>query len=78
MGAFGSYPARVRGIGGNVRHAPRWRRTMKRLTAATLLALFAMSMLAACNTTRGFGRDLQKVGEKMEEAADDTGATQPR
>jgi entericidin A len=51
---------------------------MKRLTAATLLALFAMSMLAACNTTRGFGRDLQKVGEKMEEAADDTGATQPR
>lgn len=51
---------------------------MKRLTATALLALFAVSALAGCNTTRGFGRDLQKVGEKMEEAADDTGATEPR
>jgi entericidin A len=48
---------------------------MKRLTAVTLLALFALS---ACNTTRGFGQDLQKVGEKMEDAAKDTGATDPR
>lgn len=51
---------------------------MKRLTAATVLALLAVSVLAACNTTRGFGRDLQKVGEKMEQAANDTGATEPR
>ena len=37
------------------------------------IALFAMTiaalMLVGCNTVNGFGKDIQKVGEKMENAA---------
>lgn len=51
---------------------------MKRPVASMLLCLFAAGVLSACNTTKGFGQDLQKVGEKMEEAAEDTGGTDPR
>ena len=51
---------------------------MKRLATLALLALFAMTSLVACNTTRGFGKDLQKVGGKMEDAARRTGGTDPR
>jgi entericidin A len=51
---------------------------MKRLFAVLLLVAFACAPLAACNTTKGFAKDLQKVGEKMEGAADDTGGTDPR
>jgi entericidin A len=35
---------------------------------AALLALAAL--LAGCNTVKGFGQDLQKVGEKMEGASE--------
>jgi predicted small secreted protein len=39
-------------------------------TLATLLALcIAASALAGCNTMRGFGQDVQKVGDKIEDAA---------
>ena len=51
---------------------------MKRLTALLLLALFSVGTLTACNTVKGAGKDVQKVGEKVEEAADNTGATNPR
>jgi predicted small secreted protein len=34
-------------------------------TIATLLA--AAFLLAGCNTMRGFGQDVQKVGDKIEE-----------
>ena len=40
---------------------------MKRLFAA----LIAMGVLAGCNTMEGFGRDVQKVGGKIEQKADD-------
>lgn len=50
---------------------------MKKLLATTLLALFCAGLLSGCNTTKGFGKDLQKVGEEMQDAADDTGATEP-
>ena len=50
---------------------------MKRLFAVLLLVAFCLP-LAACNTTKGFAKDLQKVGEKMEGAADETGGTDPR
>jgi entericidin A len=50
---------------------------MKRTAALILLALLSTSVLAACNTTKGFGKDLQKVGEKMEGAADKSGGTDP-
>jgi predicted small secreted protein len=50
---------------------------MKRLIALMLLAMFAGGMLTACNTVKGAGKDMQKVGEKVEQKADNTGATQP-
>jgi predicted small secreted protein len=40
---------------------------MKTITTATLVA-FAL-LLAGCNTVRGFGQDVQKVGDKIEEKA---------
>jgi predicted small secreted protein len=51
---------------------------MKRLFALMLLAMFSVGSLSACNTVKGAGKDVQKVGEKVEGAADDTGATDPR
>lgn len=50
---------------------------MKRLTALLLLALFTAGTLTACNTVRGAGQDVQKVGEKVEESAERTGGTDP-
>ena len=40
---------------------------MKKIAA--LLALSFAFMLAGCATAKGFGQDLQKVGEKIEEKA---------
>ena len=44
---------------------------MKRLMALMLLALFSVGTLSACNTMKGAGKDVQKVGEKVEEKAED-------
>lgn len=44
---------------------------MKRIIALTLLSLFSISMLSACNTVAGAGKDVQKAGEKMEDKAQD-------
>jgi entericidin A len=44
---------------------------MKRLFALLLLAAFSTSALTACNTMAGAGKDVQKVGEKVEEKAQD-------
>jgi entericidin A len=38
-------------------------------TTAVLLALIVSFALAGCNTVRGFGQDVQKVGDKLESAA---------
>ena len=43
---------------------------MKRLMAVMLLAMFSMG-LTACNTVPGAGKDVQKVGEKVEDKAQD-------
>jgi entericidin A len=51
---------------------------MKRVFALLFIAAFAAGTLSACNTVAGAGKDVQKVGEKVEGAADDTGATDPR
>jgi predicted small secreted protein len=40
---------------------------MKTIATATLFA-FAL-LLAGCNTIRGAGQDIQKAGEKIEDAA---------
>jgi entericidin A len=44
---------------------------MKRLIPLMLLAMFSMSFLSACNTMAGAGKDVQKVGEKVEDKAGD-------
>ena len=38
-------------------------------TIATLLALSFVLLLAACNTMRGAGEDIQKAGSAIEKAA---------
>ncbi|MBC5782016.1 entericidin A/B family lipoprotein [Ramlibacter sp. USB13] len=40
---------------------------MKAITTTALIA-FAL-MLAGCNTVRGMGQDIQKAGEKIEDAS---------
>ncbi len=40
---------------------------MKTLTA--LFTLTSLLMLCGCNTVKGVGQDLQKAGEKIEDAA---------
>jgi predicted small secreted protein len=50
---------------------------MKRLTSLLLLALFSVGFLSACNTVKGVGKDVEKVGDEMQEAADKTGGTKP-
>lgn len=42
---------------------------MKRLIAVTLLAVFSAATLSACNTMEGLGKDVQKLGERVEEKA---------
>ncbi len=46
-------------------------RSMKRLIALMLLAMFSMGSLTACNTMAGVGRDVEKVGDKIEDKAED-------
>ena len=38
-------------------------------TIATLLVMSFALVLAGCNTMRGAGQDVQKAGEKIEDAA---------
>ena len=42
---------------------------MARIGRVALLALACMAVLTACNTVKGFGKDVQKVGEQVEEKA---------
>ena len=42
---------------------------MKRLFALLLLTVFASAALTACNTVNGEGKDIKKVGEKIEDAS---------
>ena len=44
---------------------------MKRLLTLLSLSLFSLGMLTACNTVAGAGKDVQKVGEKVEDKAQD-------
>ena len=38
-------------------------------TAALCVMVLCLTSLAGCNTMRGFGKDLSKVGQKIEGAA---------
>lgn len=42
---------------------------MKRF--ASVLCVFALLGLTGCNTVKGFGQDVQKVGDKVEDQARD-------
>jgi len=44
---------------------------MKRLLALIVVAMFSMGTLTACNTMAGAGKDVQKVGEKVTDKAED-------
>ena len=44
---------------------------MKRLIALMFLVAFSTGTLTACNTMKGAGQDVQKVGEKVEDKAED-------
>lgn len=44
---------------------------MKRNLALLLLTLLAATVLGGCNTIEGAGKDIQKAGEKIEDAAND-------
>ncbi len=45
--------------------------------AAALLVLLATVFSTSCAATKGFGQDLQKVGNRIENRADATGGAQP-
>jgi len=42
---------------------------MKRSVALLLLAAFSLTVLSACNTMEGLGKDVKKLGEKVEQKA---------
>ena len=42
---------------------------MKRIVAVLLWSLFSVAVLSGCNTVKGFGKDVQKVGEKVEDSS---------
>lgn len=48
---------------------------MKRMICLLMLSAFFAGSLAACNTVKGAGQDVQKVGGKLEDSADKTGGT---
>ncbi len=43
---------------------------MKRLMALVLAGVLGLTVLTGCETMEGMGRDVQKAGDKMEDAAD--------
>lgn len=45
--------------------------TMKRFIALLLLAAFTIALLGGCNTMEGLGKDVQKLGQKVEDKAAD-------
>jgi len=42
---------------------------MKRVMAMAMLALFSIVALSACNTMEGLGKDVKKLGQKVEDKA---------
>ena len=44
---------------------------MKSTLMALSVAMFSLVLLAGCNTMAGAGKDIQKAGDKIEDAATD-------
>jgi len=53
-----------------INNPPQQEIPMKRLLALVLLAAFSTATLSACNTVRGMGKDVEKVGEKTQDCSD--------
>jgi predicted small secreted protein len=43
---------------------------MKKFLLFILMGVTSALVLTGCNTTEGFGEDMQRAGEEIEEAAD--------
>lgn len=43
---------------------------MKRVIALMLVSMFSLTMLSACNTMAGAGKDVQKAGDAIEDKAE--------
>jgi predicted small secreted protein len=43
---------------------------MKRIISAVLVVMALSASLSACNTMSGLGQDIQRGGQKLEDAAD--------
>lgn len=50
---------------------------MKSKLLLIVTALGSLALFAGCSTAQGFGRDLQKVGTRMEQRAEASGGTAP-
>ncbi|MDB6071689.1 MAG: hypothetical protein JWL81_2860 [Verrucomicrobiales bacterium] len=50
-----------------------FRSTPRRSVFAMIALSIAATILSSCRTTEGFGRDLQKVGNKIESEAEKRG-----
>lgn len=44
---------------------------LKRVAALLMMALFSSTVLTACNTMSGVGKDVEKAGDKIENKAED-------
>ena len=44
-------------------------KAMKRVMTLLVLGMFSMAVLSGCNTVAGAGKDVQKAGEKVQDAA---------
>ena len=42
---------------------------MKRVIKLGVMVVFATAMLGGCNTMEGLGKDVQKLGDKIEDKA---------
>jgi entericidin A len=42
---------------------------MKRLMTLLALTMFSVAVLSGCNTVKGAGKDVEKAGEKVQDAA---------
>ena len=57
-------------------HCPNKWDLMKNIKLTVLLlAAFGIAISTSCSTTKGFGQDLQKVGDRIETRAESTGGT---
>lgn len=47
-------------------------KTIKAIMLPAITLLLGMSLLSACNTVQGFGKDMQQGGQQLQKAANDS------